>query len=70
MGAFSLSHVLVVVMLAVLLLCRGRLSRLMGERGEAPGSFSGPLADVVPEAGVDRRAGSPRLAAAAPARDV
>ena len=45
MGAMSLSHILVVALLAVLLFGRGKVSELMGDLAKGIRSFKRGLAD-------------------------
>jgi sec-independent protein translocase protein TatA len=73
MGAFSLSHILVVAVLAVLLFGRGKVSELMGDLGRGIRSFKKSMAEdeaPTPPARVGNRAEAPaKLASAATARD-
>jgi sec-independent protein translocase protein TatA len=70
MGAFSLSHILVVALLAVLLFGRGKIAGLMGDLGKGIRGFRNSMAeDDAPTApAVEHRAGI-AAPAAAPARD-
>lgn len=69
MGAFSLSHILVVAVLAVLLFGRGKLSELMGEVGKGIRSFRKSMADEDAAPAVEARSGAPAgVTAASPAR--
>ena len=68
MGAFSLSHILVVAVIAVLLFGRGKIADLMGEVGKGIRGFRKTMAeDDAPAPGVEREAAAAKLAA--PARN-
>jgi sec-independent protein translocase protein TatA len=56
MGAMSLSHILVVALLAVLLFGRGKVSELMGDLAKGIRSFKRGLADD------EGTPGAPRIA--------
>lgn len=73
MGAFSLSHILVVALLVIILFGRGKVAELMGDVGKGFRSFKKAMSedDAVQSAPrVESRAESaPKVAAAAPAQD-
>ena len=76
MGAFSLSHILVVALLAVVLFGRGKVSELMGDLGKGIRSFKKSMAEDdgagTPTAPAVENRGStpaPQVGAAAAARD-
>jgi sec-independent protein translocase protein TatA len=71
MGAFSLSHILVVALIAVLLFGRGKVSELMGDLGKGIRSFKKSMAedDTVPAPKVEKGGEPAKLASPAPARD-
>jgi sec-independent protein translocase protein TatA len=69
MGAFSLSHILVVAVLAVLLFGRGKLSQLMGDLGAGIRGFRGSMAEDDSAPAVGSRPEAAKLTSAAPARD-
>jgi sec-independent protein translocase protein TatA len=69
MGTFSLAHILVVALLAVLLFGRGKVSELMGDLGKGIRSFKKSMAEDDAAPKVEGRAEPAKLASHAPARD-